>query len=94
MLFRFLDRERDIKFSFRDVREIQSWPDVDLSDPLSGIKQLSKTLALGLRRDDAEITEEKIADILDMETLPALFEAVSAAIGNRKALSPNPSAGS
>jgi hypothetical protein len=91
MKFPFLDGEHDIKFSFADVRKIQEMPEPDTEDPQAGAKRTIEVLVLGLKRSDPEITAEKVADIVDMETFPELLEAVNAAIGRRKIESPNPS---
>ena len=91
--FKFLDKERDIKFSFADVLKIQKMPDVDASDPQAGVNRTLEILVMGLRRGDPGITADSVADLVDMETFPQLIETVNAAIGRTKIETPDPTVG-
>jgi len=77
MKVQFLDRERELKYTFKDVlhlRERYSKREFDLTD-------LTYIVKLGLRRDDPNITEKEIAEIIDMETCGELIEAIRRATG-------------
>lgn len=86
MKFKFLDRERELKYTFRDLlklREKYGSSDFDLND-IPGL------VAQGLRRDDPEITPERVAEIVDMETFGELCSAVRQATGFGREESPRP----
>lgn len=86
MKFKFLDRERELKYTFGDIRRLrEKYSAADI-----GIDTIPDIVALGLRRDDPQITPEQVAEIVDMETFTELCYAVNHATGLGKPAAARP----
>lgn len=82
-----LDRTRYLRFSLGTLRRIREEFGEDLEAGLSGDK-LAKVLWYGLRGSDPELTVEQLEEIIDLEQLPAVIEALGKAMGNKAGVRP------
>lgn len=79
-----LDRTRRVRYSLRTLRELceEFGVDLDELDELElKISTLGKFLWYGLRHEDPELTVEDVEDLVDMQNIQPLRDAVLEAIG-------------
>ncbi len=81
-----LDKLRHLRFSLRTMREVREEFGKDaLASGLEG-DSVAKMLWYGLKHEDPELTPEIIEDIVDLEQLSDVMEAVAQATGQRGSL--------
>lgn len=83
MKFTFLDGERNLRYSIREIKQIhEKFTNGDgAADRFKQLEAIADVVSIGLKRDDGEMTPEKAADIIDAATLTELFTAIREAIG-------------
>jgi hypothetical protein len=87
-----LDRERHLRYSMATLRKMREvFKPGELEGGVTDDK-IVRVLWFGLRDDDPELTEAQIEDMVDMENLDPLMEALNKALGSRGSarLSPQP----
>jgi hypothetical protein len=80
MKFTFIDRERNLQYSFRDIKQLREKYFGSSTDEFK-LDAIPEIVSTGLKREDAEMTSERAADIIDMATFTELCEAISEASG-------------
>lgn len=75
-----LDKVRHIRYSFATIRKIrEEFGDAALGKMGEG--QLAKILLYGLQHEDPELTEQALEDLIDMQNLKEVVQAMSKAMG-------------
>lgn len=78
-----LDKERKIKFTLNtliDVEDALGHPLTELGDNVS-IRAVRTLLTAGLRHEDAELTEAYVGDLITMDNMAEVQEALGKAMG-------------
>lgn len=80
-----LDRTRYLRYSLGTLREIRA--EFGAEALAKGIEDdaVAKFLWYGLRHEDAELTVEAVEEMVDLQNLPMVLDAVSEATGNKAA---------
>ncbi|HEV2378719.1 MAG TPA: hypothetical protein VG206_02870 [Terriglobia bacterium] len=81
MKFQFLDKERELKYSFGDLRRLGEKLKRFERMPLA---ELPHVVATALKREDPNMTPAKAAEIIDTERLDDLCAALARAAGVSK----------
>ena len=85
-----LDRTRYLRYSLRTRRKIrEEFGDQAMSEGLSDEK-LAKMLYYGLLEDDPTITVDQIEDLVDLENLKDILNAVVQAFGGQAKVATHP----
>lgn len=78
-----LDKERTIKFTLNALIEVEDGLGhslTELSDNVS-IRAVRTLLTAGLRHEDAELTEQYVGDLITMDNMAEVQEALGKAMG-------------
>lgn len=83
VLITCLDRERHLRFTLKTIREMREEFGEDAL--AKGIQQeaIAKLLWYGLKHEDAELTPDQVEEMVDLEHLGDVMEAVAKATGRR-----------
>ena len=76
-----LDRERHLRFSLKTMREMREKFGPDGLKAGFNQDKIAELLWYGLRGEDPGLTVEDVEELVDLETLSAVMEAVSLATG-------------
>jgi hypothetical protein len=78
-----LDKERTIKFTLNTLIEVEDalgHPLAELGDKIS-IRAMRTLLTAGLRHEDKELTEEYVGELITMDNMKEVQEALAKAMG-------------
>jgi len=78
-----LDRERHLRFTLRTLREIREEFGASVLASGFAMEAIAKLLWYGLKHEDPDLSVEAVEDLVDMENLTTVIEAVTAATGGR-----------
>lgn len=78
-----LDRERHLRFTLRTIREIRTEFGMDALTEGVSMEAIAKLLWYGLKHEDPDLTVEAVEELVDMQNLTELIQAVTAATGGR-----------
>jgi hypothetical protein len=78
-----LDKERRLRFSLKTMRELRE--EFGENTLATGLSQdsIAKFLWHGLKHEDPELTIEQVEEIVDLEQLDEILDAVATATGKR-----------
>ena len=78
-----LDKERRFRYTLRVLEDIaKEFGENALSVELTG-KKLAKVLWYGLKHEDPALTVDALEDLIDLENLPEVLEAMKKAMGTK-----------
>lgn len=81
-----LDKPRHLRFSLGTMEDLQNeFGSNALGGDLSG-KKLARIIWHGLKWEDPQLTPEAVAELVDMEHLTLVTEAMAQATGSKKAV--------
>lgn len=88
-------RERHLRYSLASLQEIDKTLGPQMSTGTVKGDHIATLLWFGLRWEDPELTPEQVGDLVDLENLETVVEAMGKALGNKakvKFLDPTPPA--
>lgn len=81
-----LDRERHLRFSLGTIRRLKDKLGKTALEEGVSTDLLAELLWFGLTHEDADLTVEQVEEMVDLEHLTEVMDAVSAATGQRSQL--------
>jgi len=83
VLITCLDRDRYLRFSLKTIREMRDEFGEDALEKGINQEAISRLLWYGLRHEDSELTADQVEEMVDLEHLSEVMEAVAKATGRR-----------